>query len=240
MTGATITLKGMLAGQPTLFSKLQAPASLDPELLLNRILMRCNNLEPVYPDGPYMEEAIGWWSKSRLEVWELLEETRHYDYTPIHNYDRHETEQTVRDGKYKDDTTAEHSHTTDITGKTVGNVQTEGSNTQDDTNTTTVGGFNTNTSNAPFDRQVLDRDLTNKNTEDSTIDNTNKEENTAQDTETVNRKEDWQDDRELYAYGNIGVTSTQELIQQQRDVVMFNLYDVICEEFVEEFMLLVY
>lgn len=40
--------------------------------------------------------------------------------------------------------------------------------------------------------------------------------------------------------GNIGVTMTQEMIRQQREVVMFNLYDVIVQEFKERFCLLVY
>lgn len=104
MTDATITLKGILAGQPSLFDDLQIPATLDRDTMIGRICMRCNNLRPLYPDGPYFQAAIGIWSKSRLEVWEELEKTRHYDYTPIHNYDRHETEQTIQDGTYKDNT----------------------------------------------------------------------------------------------------------------------------------------
>lgn len=40
--------------------------------------------------------------------------------------------------------------------------------------------------------------------------------------------------------GNIGVTMTQELIQRQREIAMFNLYDVIVQEFKSRFCLLVY
>lgn len=40
--------------------------------------------------------------------------------------------------------------------------------------------------------------------------------------------------------GNIGLTSTQELIRQEREVSDFSIYDVITEDFKKEFCLLVY
>lgn len=240
MRQATLTLSGILAATPTLFDDMVIPTELDRGVLCAKIITRSNNLEPLYPDGPYFQKAIEYWSKSRLDVWERLEATRHYDYTPIHNYDRHETEKTVRDGKYTDDRTLDRTSTLNSTGHETYSGQMDSTDTQDDTNTGTVGGYNSSTSNAPFDKQVLDSNRTHGQTESSDADRTGNEELTARDVEGVDKKEDWTDDRDLYAYGNIGVTSTQELIQQQRDVDMFNLYDVIAEEFVDEFMLLVY
>ena len=40
--------------------------------------------------------------------------------------------------------------------------------------------------------------------------------------------------------GNIGVTMTQEMIERQREVVLFNIYDHIIDEFKKEFCLMVY
>ena len=40
--------------------------------------------------------------------------------------------------------------------------------------------------------------------------------------------------------GNIGTVSTQELIQKERELAEFNLYDKICDEFRQEFCLLLY
>ena len=40
--------------------------------------------------------------------------------------------------------------------------------------------------------------------------------------------------------GNIGITSTQELIQKERELAEFNLYDQICNEFRNSFCLLLY
>lgn len=46
--------------------------------------------------------------------------------------------------------------------------------------------------------------------------------------------------REGHAYGNIGVTSSQQLIEAQRKVVEFNIYDYIIQDFRDEFCLLIY
>ena len=43
-----------------------------------------------------------------------------------------------------------------------------------------------------------------------------------------------------HAHGNIGVTTTQKLIREQRDIELFNLYDIIIEEFKMRFCILIY
>ena len=45
---------------------------------------------------------------------------------------------------------------------------------------------------------------------------------------------------ELHAHGNIGVTTTQKLIQEQREIDLFNLYDIIIEDFKMRFCILIY
>ena len=45
---------------------------------------------------------------------------------------------------------------------------------------------------------------------------------------------------ELHAHGNIGVTTTQKLIEEQRAIDLFNLYDIIIEDFKMRFCILVY
>ena len=47
-------------------------------------------------------------------------------------------------------------------------------------------------------------------------------------------------EHELHAHGNIGVTTTQQLIREQRDIDLFNLYDIIIEDFKMRFCILVY
>lgn len=56
--------------------------------------------------------------------------------------------------------------------------------------------------------------------------------------ETITTKNDGE--HELHAHGNIGVTTTQQLINEQREVDKFNLYDIITNEFKMRFCILVY
>ena len=45
---------------------------------------------------------------------------------------------------------------------------------------------------------------------------------------------------ELHAHGNIGVTTTQKLVREQREIDLFNVYDIIIEDFKMRFCILVY
>ena len=45
---------------------------------------------------------------------------------------------------------------------------------------------------------------------------------------------------ELHAHGNIGVTTTQKLIKEERQIDLFNIYDIIIEDFKMRFCILVY
>lgn len=53
-------------------------------------------------------------------------------------------------------------------------------------------------------------------------------------------KRDGKHTRSGRTHGNIGVTTSQQMIQSEREVAMFNIYDIIAESFVENFCLLVY
>ena len=42
------------------------------------------------------------------------------------------------------------------------------------------------------------------------------------------------------AHGNIGVTTTQQMLQAEREVAMFNVYDEICKDFMKRFLIWIY
>lgn len=47
-------------------------------------------------------------------------------------------------------------------------------------------------------------------------------------------------EHQLHAHGNIGVTTTQKLIREQREIERFNIYDIIIEDFKKRFCILIY
>ena len=87
-----------------------------------------------------------------------------------------------------------------------------------------VNGYNGNNTQSMVDKEQT----TNSNSGTMTYGKTNNETFTKQDLETI------------HARGNIGVRSSQELIEQERNIAKFNLYDIITEEFKLRFCILVY
>ena len=73
-----------------LFDNLSCPASLDRTLLIDRILLRSADYEPVYPDLTFFRLFVKSWSAGRLRAWERLAYMYTCEYNPLENYDMKE------------------------------------------------------------------------------------------------------------------------------------------------------
>ena len=80
----------------------------------------------------------------------------------------------------------------------------------------------------------LDETVTDSGTRSQTTSNTDSRTQSGTDTGTVETEFTDQE------YGNIGVTMTQQLIQAERDLVRFNIYDLIIDDFKQRFCVLIY
>ena len=65
-------------------------------------------------------------------------------------------------------------------------------------------------------------------------------EGTTKDTEDRNRTDTGTIERETRRTGNIGVTTTQQMIREEREVALFNMYDQIVKDFKRRFCVMVY
>ena len=223
MVTAFLDLIGMYNYDPTVLDGLVYPAGLDPETLKDNILMESAEQELIYSNIDFMKQAVASWSYKQLHVWQELYDTTQYEYNPIWNKDGTFSETITRDLKATEDFTDTHNlqdkETRDLKGS------------NDVTETDSVYGFNSS-SEAPSNKSVTDQDTTDTGTD--TIDHTGtfKKDRDTTDTGTITTTRTEQ--------GNIGVTSTQSMIKEQREVVMLNLYDVITQDFIERFCLKVY
>ena len=163
----TLSLLGLYQYNEQLFDGLRLPVGVNKDSLVNNLLAETAEFEILYPDAEFMANMISVWSAKELPVWEKLEETLHYDYDPISNYDRHE----------------ESTNTGESLGK--------------------VAGYNA-------------ADLVNSSGASTDV------------------------KRKARMWGNIGVTTTQKMIEEQRGVVKFNMMDYIIESFIKRFCLMVY
>lgn len=91
------------------------------------------------------------------------------------------------------------------------------------TNLNQVSAFNSNTF---------------ENREKDTLNNTRNE--TQTNTGTSSGTESGEVTRSRHEYGNIGVTTTQQMINEEREVVKFNMVNYIIEDFKQRFCILVY
>lgn len=213
---ANISLWGLYSYNPDLFDGFTPPVYdgaqvFDKQDFIDNLLLETESLEVLYSDPKFMQMAIEVWCRKQLGVWEELAATMHYDYDPIENYYRRE--------HWTDDFTHGHKRDTDLTHghKVTMDVK--------DTTTNSVTGYN-GTAFADRDKSVFE----NKDTETHSGKDTTNETNSGTD----------KDLRDGYARGNIGVTTTQQMIEAQRDVVKFNLMDYIIDDFKTRFTLLVY
>lgn len=221
-----LTVEGLYNYDDTLFNGFNVPEGLVKQIAIDTILMRTRELEILYPDLNYMKTRITIWSNKYQINWKKLYDTTVLEYNPIENYDR------MEDWTDTDDETSTSSR--DNTRNTTNTVKS--TSTNEIMNSVNVTDQNTafNAGLADHAKQITDGDTT----ENGSITNTE----TGKDTENenVNGGRTGRHTKTGRAHGNIGVTTSQQMIQSERDLVIFNLYDVIAESFIENFCLMVY
>lgn len=221
-----LTVEGLYNYDNTLFDGFNVPDGLVKQIAIDNILMRTRELEILYPDFTYLKNRIAIWSNKYQINWKKLYDTTVLEYNPIENYDR------MEDWADTDDETSTSAR--DNTRNTTNSVKS--TSTNEIMNSVNVTDQNTafNSGLADHAKQITDGDTT----ENGNITNTE----TGKDTEneSVNGGRTGKHTRTGRAHGNIGVTTSQQMIQSERDLVVFNLYDVIAESFIENFCLLVY
>lgn len=137
------------------------------------------------------------------------------------------------------------------------NASTDDTTTQNTTTETEKAAYNSSTYE-PVDRTTQDISQTHTNTATGRVNNDESHSgsenitkagsetgsqtylNTSRESENRSEDENTQHEETITAKGNIGVTSTQQMIQQEREIAKFNLANYIVSEFITRFCLLVY
>ena len=239
-----ISLLGLANWNENLFGNMNWPDPfngvspvLDKQAFLSELFSRTAELEIIYTDPRFMQFMIAHWSKTRLPVWNLLWETTQYEYNPIENYNR------IEDGTDTDKHTGTTSDThtgTDSYGDTLTKQGT-------DTNTTTplnekyIAAYDSAAAGDADGLVKTERDEgeTVNETVYGTTDSTTGSQ-TYGSTMTHGYADTMTKEHDLNVHGNIGTVTTQKMIQEQREIVMFNFYDVMIRDFMERFCILVY
>lgn len=215
----------------TIFDNLQLPSSMNKDNFINSLLFETAELELLYSKPSFLKFAIGAWSKKELTIWEKLDATLHYEYNPIYNTDRIETE-TVNEEKRG---SSEVSGTSTDTGSASSNSKNIYNRNESGVDTRKVSAY---------DSDSLKVTEENNNTISAKNDDSSTNSSNSQGESTLNQKSLSEDQgkitRELHTSGNTGVTTTQAMIEEERKVVQFCIDDYIINSFKRKFCILVY
>lgn len=226
---SSLSILGLYKWDPQIFDKMALPEGVDRSLLVNNLVFELGCLEVLYPSAPFMADMVELWSNKELPTWERLYSAMKIEYNPIENYDRQE------EWTDEKDETRESS----VTDSTVldGQTQNSGSVTHAVQNMTTdrnVSGYNSN-SLVPQAQDVEHGSTVDTDATRQEVDTTTKR--TGGGKEIV-------DDNNTHKgriHGNIGVTSSQQLLTSELELVpQLNIINYIISSFKNRFCILVY
>lgn len=252
---ATMDLIAAYNYNPNVLDLLEVPEAIDKATLIDNLLMETAEREVIYTNLAFLRQAIGSWSKKNLPVWEELYKTTQYDYNPIWNKDGTVTEVETRDLKgtnYHTDNTdridnLSDKNTRNFQDKETRNLEDKETRDLNDTTQESVYGFNSS-SEAPANKveTAYTGTDTNNHTGTDTMDHTGTDTIDHSGRQDIDRTYDEKTSdtgtvkHERIEQGNIGLTSTQQLIKEQREIVKINLMDIIIDDFQKKFCLGVY
>ena len=222
--GVTLSVLGLYKFNNHLFDDMQLPSGLnsdDRQTIIGNILAQCAELEILYPDWDFCKEMIGLWSKFRKPEWNRIYTASKLEYNPIENYNRTEVETVTTD-------MADSHSGSDIRSDSGSDTQTvKSTNTQ--LNSGTDSSVNSQT--AYDSGQMYHNSGSNATTYGRT--------ETFSHGETISREGEVT--RENHTSGNIGVTTSQQMLEQEIEIsAKLNIFQIIVTSFKETFCLLVY
>lgn len=241
--GASLSLLGMYNWDDSLFNTMAFPSGFDANdktLFVNNLVMECAELEVLYSDWDFLKFAIEIWSKKEVLTWERIYQASILHYNPIENYNRNEDVTETHSGK--DTNQASGKDTNQASGNDVdahtGNDALAGSGADTDIHSKT--SFDNNTY-AATDKLEMQKGSTQTNTYNSTLTHTNGR----KDEFTHGKKEEFTHGHTIRRAGNIsgniGVTTSQQMLEQELEVSpKLNIINYMIESFRNRFCLLVY
>jgi hypothetical protein len=256
---AKMTLIGMYNYDQTLFNGLTFPAGIDKDIAVNEILVRANEFCVLYTDPDFMKIQIGIWGQKHFRTFEKWVYALAQEFNPLHNYDRHEEFEDHSGKKSTSKTTADYkdARTVDMTADRSPNLRVTQSENGTETNgqmfpasdETKVSAYDSSTYQ-PKEKTTHDIGTVQKDTSNSVNQSTTGSDITNNSgTDDLTRKgtladtsgsETVNSSHTAHLYGNIGVTTSTQMLEDYLRVERWNIYENIADIFVDEFCIQIY
>ncbi len=218
-----ITLTGLYNFDNSLFDKLTFPAGIDRDLAINRILNKSEEFELVYSDFDYLKDRIGIWGELWERTFTKWVNALSVEYDPLYNYDRTEEYTDTRGRAYND-------KQNDVTNASGTSHTVTGSDTASETEQKT-SAYDENTY-SDKNKEEASAKTNQYGSGDSSSISTSGRDTSGTSNEIVKHA--------AHLFGNIGVTTSQQMLKDELDIVAWNLYEHISDIFIDEFCILVY
>ena len=241
---------------PTMFDDITLPDDLDRETVISNIVKRCGLLSPVYSEPVLMKEAIDLWFASNQWTLEHLINIIKAEYSPIENTDRYDeqtrtiSKELDRDDTFNETQTLAKNSTDTLTRTGTDTLKTDVETTVDASNEVidSVSPYDSNSwSNSSKRTEDNDSTSTTDGTERRTLNTTEQRSLGGSDTQTHggtnsrDESEDTTDHFTQHMHGNIGVTTNQEMISQELDLLQkFHIYDWIAMQIEADLFIMLY
>lgn len=231
---ATISLLGLIEYNPRILDSLSAamPTSEISDAVKTGLVAEAAELELLYPEPSAFKQIFDAWVVQRTPIWDKLYNSTQLQYDPLHNYDRTETEHIVHDSTEDADSTSN----LDTTHKMAADTRTVGDSNGSEQTSAGRYGYNNQASATP----EATGNRTNADHSSSTILNGQDDTGNQSGSATGHIAKAGQESRSVRAYGNIGVTTSDELIAQYRETQKFDFVQFVIDDVVGRFCLLVY
>lgn len=230
MAQAKITLIGIenyLNPERSVFDSMILPEGIDKDVLIGSIILRCQEFELLYSDPDFLIPAVGVWSRKNYRTFNKWVKALDIEYDPLFNYDRTE--------EYTDT----HTGSSNRTGSF--NTSGSGSNTLTNNLTDTSADTLTHSEKAYNDTNYVgttqdqsNGSITRTGTASNALSNTN------QGSDSDQSNDNYTNVHKARLFGNIGVTTSQQMLQSELDIARWNLYEHIADLFCNEFCIMVY
>ena len=231
----------------SIFQDLELPTGIDKDVCVDLFLTETSDFNMIYPNPEFFKARLASWNKRRLPIWRKLWGTTQFEYDPIANYDRTEThtETVTHTGTDSTQRTDQMTHTgtdgtqTSETATHTGTV----ANQNSATDTVKRTGYNSDALQTTEQTEHTGNSTDTNNLTDTAAGSATRTVNLADNStgsETLTRNLQDSVSRSIRAYGNIGVTTTQQMIEAERESVKFDMYRVICNDFIDAFCVFTY
>ena len=230
-----------------LFKYLKLPEGIDKDTLTGNILLRGGEFEVVYSDPEFIQKSISIWSSKWYRTFEKWINALNIDYNPLENYDRMEewTDNRSKKDSYTDNGRSDSTQSSN--GDTSYNEHVDESEIEIHRDTTDTenktSAFDSN-SYQPRDKTdtEFNSDINTENDRDTRGSTLSKDSTTGYVTTSGNHSGNEDEDSKHIGrvHGNVGVTTSQQMLTSELQLAEWNLYEHITDLFLSEYVIPIY